>query len=515
MLRRPPTFPARHPSARVPGRHPRVDLGGGARGSARRLVSAIVDDAPSNVTSEFPDLVALVQADDGQLVVERVPLGDGPELAEAAAGIAADGTLVSAAFDEVVQLDEPAAASASDAHASTSNDTYRWQQWALDRVPFETSWSTSTGSGVVVAVIDTAVDLSHGDLAGQFVGPYFFTSNGSGPGMQSVPPGNFHGTHVSGIIAAVAGNGTGVAGGAPGVKIMPIEVLNGSGSGRYSDITAAIVWATDHGADVINLSLGGAAQFGPLDVAVAYAGQHGVLVMAAAGNDGCSVGNAGCAANYPAASPGAIAIGSVASDLSCSAFTTRADYVALGAPGSSVVSTAPTNLYGGSGYVTASGTSMATPYASAAAAILVAAHPERTALDIRDALFTSAVDVAEAGNDTCTGHGLIDPVAALDELDGSSSTPGPTSPTSLEAPRLAGVLAGRGMVRLSFVAPPGATSIFVRRDGVLLATIAANRRSFTDRTVSTRSPYTYEVSAWSATAGEGPRSVTRTVTTRG
>ena len=297
------------------------------------------------------------------------------------------------------------------------------------------------------------------------------------------------------------------------MKILPIEVLGADGTGSYSSITLGIIYAADQGADVINLSLGGSSQSNALDAAVAYAVQKGAVVMAAAGNSSCTVGGGSCSANYPAASPGATAVGSITSSHTCSSFTTRASYIALGAPGSNIVSTAPANLYA-TGYAAASGTSMATPNASAAAALVVGARPLASPTEIVAALRSTALDVVDPGGDTCSGNGLVDPVAATRAI-----TPGTTSPdagrTSLVAPRLAGALNGRGMVRLSFVVPPGAALIVIRRDGVVISSIEATRRSFTDRSVSPRTTYSYTVTAYSDALGESPVSVARQVTTRG
>ncbi len=474
--------------------------------------STAAPEAPILEVDAALPLVTLVDDGTGGLTVETTEVRTAADVAAVAADVAAAGSLVAAGVDDLVQLSEPVPVV-----GLSSNDSFRASQWALDRVPFEAAWPVANGASVIVAVIDTAVDLSHPDLAGRLTGAYHFRSTGSGPGFETSPPGNFHGTHVSGIIAAVADNLAGVTGAAPGVQVMPIEVLGTNGSGRYSDITSAIIHATDQGAAVINLSLGGSASFAPLDAAIAYAEQHRVVVMAAAGNDYCEVGvNAGCATVYPAASPYTVAIGSLDADLDCSAFTTRAPYVELGAPGGGIISTAPFSTHV-SGYATASGTSMATPYASAAAAIVRSARPGLTAAEVRDTLISTAVDVVTAGADTCTGAGLIDPVAALDQLGtivpGSPGTTVPSGP--LAAPRLAGALAGRGMVRLSVVAPPGAELISIYRDGQLIASIDPVRRSFTDRAVAARTSYDYEVVAWASWNGDSATSVSRSVTTRG
>jgi subtilisin family serine protease len=138
-------------------------------------------------------------------------------------------------------------------HVLGSPDPLRSQQWALNQVPFEATWSFARGQGVIVAVVDTGVRADHQDLAGQVL-----------PGTDFVNPGgdgrtdpNGHGTHVAGIIAAAVANGVGIEGGAPGVKILPVRVLDANGQGYSSDVARGIVWAADHGARVINLSLGG------------------------------------------------------------------------------------------------------------------------------------------------------------------------------------------------------------------------------------------------------------------
>lgn len=475
---------------------------------------------PGSSGTDAVPLVVVVQGADGSLGVERREIDDAADVHDVATELAeGDGTVVAVGVDEFVGVDDPLEAVGVATVQAT--DAYRGLQWALDRVPFEESWAESRGSAVTVAVIDTAVDAGHPDLAGQVLPGYHFLQQGSGPGFAAARPGNFHGTHVAGIVAALAGNGIGIAGGAPDTKILPIEVLGPNGAGRFSDIVSGIIYAVDHGARVINLSLGGDTPFAPFDAAVAYAESHDVVVLAAAGNGRCSVGvDPSCASVYPAASPYVVAVGSVDSDLECSSFTTRAPYVALGAPGGMILSTSSDPTTAPGGYVFASGTSMATPYASAAAAIVLGAHPELSAAAVRNALISTAVDVAEPGPDTCTGEGLIDPLAALDALAGGGSPAPPATPPTSVAPslgpaRFAGVLGARGMVRLSFVAPPGAVLLMIYRDGQLIASVDAVRRSYTDRDVAPRTTYTYEVVAWSPALGTASPSTTRKATTRG
>ncbi len=160
-----------------------------------------------------------------------------------------------------------------------SNDTYRGAQWALTKLAAEDTWQYSRGSGVTVAVIDTGVSAVP-DLAGQLL-PGQDLVAGSGNGTNDL---HGHGTHVGGIIAAVADNSLGVAGLAPAAKILPLRVLDSSGSGYDSNIATALIYAADHGAGIANLSLGGPDADPVLASAVSYAQSKNVVVVAAAGN---------------------------------------------------------------------------------------------------------------------------------------------------------------------------------------------------------------------------------------
>ena len=280
-------------------------------------------------------------------------------------------------------------------------DPLRSQQWALDRVPFESAWSVTRGAGVTVAVIDSGVEAAHQDLAGSVLpGKDFVNSGGDG----RVDP-NGHGTHVAGIIAAHVNNGLGIAGAAPGVRILPIRVLDANGSGVASNVAKGIIWAADHGARVINLSLGGGQAPG-VEQAIRYANSRRAVVVAAGGNN-YSTGNAPM---YPAAYPEAIAVSAVDTDLSHPSFSNTGSYIDVAAPGVGIVSawgTSPT------AYASASGTSMATPFASAEAALIIAANPTLTADRVTHILEWSARDIGPAGVDPVFGHGLLNPGAAM------------------------------------------------------------------------------------------------------
>src|SRR5919107_4804097 len=215
----------------------------------------------------------------------------------------------------------------------TGSDPYRSSQWDLAKIQAPAAWQKSTGADVVVAVIDSGVDASHPDLAGQVLPGVDLVAGTSG---VSTDP-NGHGTHVAGTIAALTGNEVGVSGFAPDAKILPIRTQNANGSGLMSTIATGITYAADHGADVINMSLGGGAQLSAVTNAVAYARSKGVVVVASAGNSRYY----GSPISYPAADPGVIAVASTDSADHYSSFSNQGTYVDVAAPGSSILSTYP------------------------------------------------------------------------------------------------------------------------------------------------------------------------------
>jgi len=330
----------------------------------------------------------VAQTDDGHLRV----------LTGAAADQLVDRAATGAPGPEVLSVDTDQPVHALDAG---ENDPLRSQQWALDRVPFEGAWNVTRGQGVIVAVVDSGVEASHEDLAGSVLPGIDYVNHG-GDGRNDP---NGHGTHVAGIIAAHVNNGKGIVGAAPGVKILPVRVLDQNGGGVASNVASGVIWAADHGARVINLSLGGGEADG-IRQAIQYANRKGAVVLAAAGNNG----QAGNAPMYPAAYPEAIAVASVDSSLKHMSSGNTGNYIDVSAPGVGIVSTwgsSPT------AYASATGTSMATPYASAAAALLIAAHPSLSAARVTKLLEARATDLGPRGDDPVFGYGLINPLGSL------------------------------------------------------------------------------------------------------
>jgi serine protease len=352
--------------------------------------------------------VVTTEATDDGLKIETVDVATEGEAASVARDAAASGDLVSVEVDSPVRVE--------------TNDTYYSQQWAFQETSYQAAWTSTTGTGAVVAVVDTGVQADHLDLKGQVKTGRQFLGNSSNEGKKycgSDPYG--HGTHVAGIVAAKANNHRGVAGMAPGAKILPVRVLDANGIGSASNVAKGIVWAADHGADVINLSLGGASMSQAQKIAIDNARLNGVVVVAAAGNDGNPTDPGPDPFLYPAAYAPTIAVASVyqvtPGTVGLSGFSTVAPYVDISAPGGGIKSTITFVDTNGHvyqrGYGTMSGTSMATPHVSAAAALIKALYPNCSPDHVATALMNSAIDLGSAGVDSFFGAGLVNPSGAL------------------------------------------------------------------------------------------------------
>ena len=325
----------------------------------------------------------------------------------------------------------------------TPNDEYYSYQWHFPMIQMPSAWDRSNGAGVTVAVIDTGVAYEDydpyaqaPDLAGTaFVAGWDFVNGDSHPNDD-----NSHGTHVAGTIAQTTNNGMGVAGIAYGANIMPIKVLDNEGSGTDQMVADGIAWAVNHGAQVINLSLGGPSPSSVLESAVNDAYNNGGTVVAAAGNENSGV-------SYPAAYENCIAVGAVRYDETRSYYSNYGPALDLVAPGGDVYVDQNGDGYGDGvlqqtfdpdtqdytdfGYWFFQGTSMAAPHVSGVAALLIAHGNATTPDEVRAALENTAEDKGPAGWDVEYGHGLIQANDALDYgvTPTPTSTPTPTATT--------------------------------------------------------------------------------------
>ncbi|WP_406210592.1 MULTISPECIES: type VII secretion-associated serine protease mycosin [unclassified Streptomyces] len=297
-------------------------------------------------------------------------------------------------------------------------DSIRAQQWALDAMHTEEAWQTTKGKGMTVAVLDTGVEDDHPDLAGNVLEGKDMVGFGARRGDRAWAR---HGTAMAGIIAGHghgAGNGDGVMGIAPEAKILPVRVILEDGdparakarSSRGNALAEGIRWAADHGADVINLSLGddskSAHPEAGEDEAVQYALNKGSVVVASAGNGG----EKGDHISYPAAYPGVIAATAVDKFGTRASFSTRRWYATVSAPGVNVVIADPDHKY-----YEGWGTSAAAAFVSGAVALVKSAHPGLTPAQIKKVLEDTARNAPADGRDDSRGYGFIDPAAAIKE----------------------------------------------------------------------------------------------------
>jgi len=335
--------------------------------------------------------------------------------------------------------------------AAAPNDPHFARQWHFAKVQAEQAWGTTTGTGVLVAVVDSGVDLTHPDLQANIVSYNDADmvepdGNCTGPAQSRVctqdgaQDENGHGTHVAGLIGAVANNGVGVAGVAPGAKILPVRSLNENGDGTTEQVAAGIRFAAQKGADVINLSLGIDARghavnlvglLDPIHDAIAFAWAQGATIVIAAGNESTPL----CA--EPSANPTVVCVGALDqfdnvawysnTDASHQNYVVAPGGWSLGAL--SLGSASPTGATcqgeifstylrsqqswcsAEAGYEGISGSSMSTPIVSGVAALL--ASRGYTNQEIVACLKTSATDIGPPGRDPFYGHGRVNALAAV------------------------------------------------------------------------------------------------------
>ncbi|MFI5979020.1 type VII secretion-associated serine protease mycosin [Streptomyces sp. NPDC051452] len=414
----------------------------------------------------------------------RTPRAGVPGVTTRAVVVAA--AVVLTAATTVVAL--PASpARADDGQCTFPSKPYPGRPWALQRVNLDELWAQSTGKGVRVAVIDTGVDVKNPQLAkaveaskGKNLLP---AKNGKG---EKIERGNNsgttdtvgHGTRVAGIIAARPMKGTGFVGLAPGATIIPVKQNDAEGDGTAGTLAAAITYAVQAGAGVINISQDTARALDPKDSALKSAIDNALLrnvvVVASAGNDGLG-GNV--KVTYPASYPGVLAVAASDRNNERAPFSQSGDFVGVAAPGVDMISTVP-----GNGHCSDNGTSFSAPYVAGVAALLKAKYSKWSAQEIV-AQIEQTAERSIPGHDRLVGWGVVDPVKALTDVDAAHPVQSPQAVNGMskgEAPSVRplhfGETAEERNTRLATYVAVGGLVLVAGLSGTAVAVRDARRR---------------------------------------
>jgi hypothetical protein len=278
----------------------------------------------------------------------------------------------------------------------TPDDTYWSQEWYATKVHTDRAWNITTGTGgPVIAVVDSGVQPSQPDLLGRVIAGYDFVNS------DSVPNDDLgHGTKVSGVLAGLGNNALGVAGTCWDCRILAVKVADSAGNVTFSNGAAGIVYATDHGAKVINMSWGKTSANATLQAAVNYANSHGVVLIAAAGNEGNQ------AKFYPAAYAGVISVAATTETNTLYSWSTRGSWVKLAAPGCTYTS------FKNATWGSFCGTSASAPIVAGIAGLILAYKPDATQAQIEDAILSTTVAIS-----VNIGGGLVDAYNAVHKFE--------------------------------------------------------------------------------------------------
>ncbi len=305
------------------------------------------------------------------------------------------------------------------AQATHPDDPLYPDQWHHEKIGSAIAWDFGRAHEVTIAIIDTGVECDHPDLVGSCVAGYDYVNDDPDPDDD-----NQHGTIEAGVAAALTDNALGVAGLAWGAKIMPLKAMSGNGSGGIAAIASSIEHAAEHGAQVINMSLGSESGSQAMADAVAFAAQRGVFMAAAGGNGGTGL-------RFPAAYPEVVGVAGTREDDSHPPFTTG-DHLEVAAPGWDIQTLTLTSE---GSYARHHGTSEATPLVAALAALLIEQHPEWSVDQVRRRIIETSVDLGDPGWDQEFGWGRIDAGRALDPDFTPEPTPLPSAtPTASASP---------------------------------------------------------------------------------
>ncbi len=281
-----------------------------------------------------------------------------------------------------------------------NDEFFQPYQWNLKQIDAGEGWNLANGKDVTIAILDTGIDPAHLDLKDKILKGYNVTTD-----TDDVSDKHGHGTHVAGIAAALTNNVTGIAGVSWKSNILPVKVLNEAGEGTSYEVAKGIYWAVDHGADVINMSLGDYNHSDILYDAVKYAYDHNVVLVSASGNDNVEE------PMYPSKYDEVLAVAAVDESRNRAFFSNYGQHVDISAPGEHIPSSYPNN-----NYIVMSGTSMASPHVAGLAALIRSLRPDLSNNEVYKVIAETAKDLGTKGHDPYYGFGEIDIAKSLEAI---------------------------------------------------------------------------------------------------
>lgn len=380
----------------------------------------------------------------------------------------------------------------------TPNDTNYPSQWHWNNIAAPQGWDLSTGANdILIAVIDSGIDPTHPDLAAKLVPGWNFVGNNAD--THDVLG---HGTAVAGAAGALSNNAAGVAGMAWQNPIMPLVVLDATDYASYANIASAITYAADHGAWVINISIGGSSSSSTLQNAVNYAWNKGVTILASAMN------NANSTPYYPAACTNVVAVSATTSSNTLASFSSFGTWVDVAAPGANILTTNR-----GGGYGAWNGTSFASPIAAGLAAVMLSVNPLLSNAELVALLEQNTDDLGTAGFDQYFGWGKINAQKSIAAAKNFVATADAIAPAvSFVSPGNGTTVSGTVTVNVTATDNVGVTKVDLFVDGKLQATDTAAPYSFALNTATlANGTHTLVVQAADAAGNVGQSQVAVTV----
>jgi subtilisin family serine protease len=376
---------------------------------------------------------------------------------------------------------------------ATPNDSYFPSQWHLQRISAPSGWDISSGSeSIIIAIIDSGVDPSHPDLADKLLPGYNFLSDNTD--THDVLG---HGTAVAGAAAAISNNYGGVAGVAWANPIMPLVVLNSSNYASYYDIAQAITFAADHGAKIMNISIGGSSSSSTLQNAADYAWNKGAIIFASAANYSTS------APYYPAACNNVVAVSATASNDALASFSNYGNWVDIAAPGVSIYTTS-----NGGSYSARSGTSFSSPVAAGVGALIMSANPSLANAQVLDILLRNSDDLGASGFDPYFGYGRVNAYRSLLAAISSAPERDTAAPiVSIVSPANNSLISGTVTISTSANDDVGVSKVELYVDGILYGMDSDQPYNFSwDTTKSQNGSHNLEAVAYDQAGNAGESS---------